>query len=118
MSRKMPTQDDVREQGRCGHGFNYGGPGGAPRYCGQPSEPDAAFGDCPEHAREFRSYCAEIDRQDRRLESADCIERGLRALNAEWFENRPDTAREEVTRRARQAQERASKPTRTRRRSR
>ena len=115
----MPTQDDVRKQGLCGHGFNYGGPGGQPRYCGQPSELGATFGDCAAHAKEFREQVRQIEQHGRENESAHCIERGYRAVGAEHFENLPDGAGvREVKRHAIAAQDRARAPRRSRRRSR
>lgn len=95
----MPTQQDVRDQGECGHGFNYGAPGGRPRYCGQPSEPGATFGDCPDHAAEFRAHVREIDRATARV-----AEFGPRVLRAEVLEQ-ASPART-VIRRAREAQDR------------
>lgn len=107
-SRRKATQDDIREQGLCGHGFNYGGPAGAPRYCGAPSEPGATFGDCPEHAKEFRDFSRKIDHATARV-----AEVGPRVLHAEREEQRdPQRA---VAARGRAAQD---PRTRTRGRSR
>lgn len=97
-SRRMPTQQDVREQGECGHGFNYGGPGGRPRYCGEPSEPGATFGDCPGHAAEFRAQVREIDQATARV--TEVGPRALRAINAEHAD--PQRA---ITARARAGQD-------------
>jgi hypothetical protein len=80
-SRRKPTQQDVREQDKCGHGFNYGGPGGMPRYCGEPSEPGATFGDCPEHAREFGAQVRRVDRATARV--TEIGPRALCAIKAE-----------------------------------
>jgi hypothetical protein len=94
----MPTQQDVRDQGECGNGFNYGGPAGRPRYCGEPSEPGATFGDCPEHAAEFRAHVRKIDRATARV--TELGPRALRAIEAE----REDPQRA-ITARGRAAQD-------------
>ena len=106
MSKRVPTQADVQAQGRCGNGFNYGGPGGMPRYCGKPSELGAPFGDCREHAGQFREMVRQIDQHERLNESARRLECGYRAVGDEHRENLPD-GREEVVRRGREAQGRA-----------
>lgn len=71
MSRRMPTQQDIRDQGLCGHGFNYGGPGGTPRYCGEPSESAVFFGSCAVHAQEWRDMCARIDAAQARIDAGE-----------------------------------------------
>lgn len=81
--RRIPTQQDTRDQGRCGHGYR---PSDG-NHCGKPSEPGAAFGDCPDHAREFREMGREVDRADPAYQSAERIERGDRVLAAERWEN-------------------------------
>jgi hypothetical protein len=106
-SRREPTQGDIREQGKCGHGFNYGGPGGMARYCGGPSVLGATFGDCPEHAREFSAHVRGVDRATARV--TEIGPRASLAIKAE-HEN-PQRA---ITARVRPALDRPARPARTR----
>ena len=82
-TRRIPAQRDIQDQGRCGHGYR---PSDG-NHCGQPSEPGAIFGDCPEHARQVLEMAREGLRADRGYQSAERIERGDRVLDAERWEN-------------------------------
>jgi len=56
-SRHIPTQDEIQEEGRCGHGYR---PSDG-NHCGEPSAPGAVFGYCAAHAEEFDARVARID---------------------------------------------------------
>lgn len=82
-SARTPTQQEIYDNGRCGHGYR---PSDG-RHCGQPSEPGAPFGYCAGHAREFSEKAREITQADPAYQSAQRIELGDRALDAVRWEN-------------------------------
>lgn len=101
---KWLSDQEIRDSGRCGNGS-------AVSFCGKPSEPGAPFGECHEHAEQFRETVRRVEQHERLNESAGRLERGYRAVGHEHRENGPG-GRNVVEQRARDAQARAVAPRR------
>lgn len=64
-SRRIPTQQDIQDAGRCGDGYR---PSDG-QHCGQPSESAEFFSSCTVHAQEWREMCARIDAEQARIDA-------------------------------------------------